>query len=50
MRSSCAMMASSITSPTKEEEKGTEVDGVEWAGGVPILIRGHFGQSWASLR
>ena len=44
MRSSCAMMASSITPPLEEEE-GAEVDGMEWA-----RVRGHFSRSWASLR
>ena len=26
------------------------MDGVEDAGGVAVSVRGHFGQSWASLR
>ena len=48
MRSSCAMMALRVTPPV--EEQGAEVDGVEEAKGVAILVRGRFGQSWASLR
>ena len=40
MHSSCAVMAFSITPPAEEE--GVEVDGVEWAGGVAVLVRGHF--------
>ena len=43
MRSSCAMMASSVTPPTEEEEEGAEVDGAEWAGGVAVSVCGHFG-------
>ena len=42
------MTTSRVTSPTKEE--GVAMDGVEDAGGVTVSIRGHFGQSWASLR
>ena len=41
MCSSCSMTTSSITPPTEEEE-GAEVDGAEWAGGVIVLVRGHF--------
>ena len=47
MRSSCAMMALRVTPPV--EEQGAEMDGVEEAKGVAILVRGRFGQSWASL-
>ena len=48
MRLSCAMMASSITPPTEEEER-VQVDGVEWARGVVVSVCGRFGRSWASL-
>ena len=48
MRTSCATMASRVTPPTEEE--GAEVDGAEEAGGVTILVCGHFSRSWASLR
>ena len=48
MRSSCTMTASSVTPPLKE--KGAEVDGMEGAGGVVILVHGCFSRSWASLR
>ena len=48
MRSSCAMMVTSITPPLKEER--AEVDGAEEARGVAISVHGHFGRSWASLR
>ena len=47
MRTSCAMMASKVTPPTKE---GAEVDGAEEAEEVAISICGRFGRSWASLR
>ena len=36
MRTSCAMMASRVTPPVKDE--GAEVDGVEEAGGVVVSI------------
>ena len=39
-------MASRVTPPTEEE--GVEVDRAEEAGGVTVLVRGHFGRSWAS--
>ena len=40
MRSSCAMTASNVTPPLKEE--GAEVDGMEGARGVIVLVRGRF--------
>ena len=43
------MMASKVTPPVEEEERA-EVDGAEWVGGVAVSVRGHFSQSWASLR
>ena len=43
MRSSCTMMAYSIT-PLAEEKEGAE-----WAGGVVISVCGCFSRSWASL-
>ena len=48
MRSSCAMIASSVTPPLKEEEEEEE-EGAEGAGGVTVLIHGCFNRSWASL-
>ena len=42
------MTASRVTPLTNEE--GVDVERAEEAGGVAISIRGHFGQSWASLR
>ena len=48
MRSSCAMMVTSVTLPLEEE--GAEVDGAEEAKGVAILVYGHFGKSWDPLR
>ena len=36
MHTSCAMMASSVTPPTKDE--GAEVDGAVEAGGVTVYI------------
>ena len=48
MHSSCAMMASRVTPPMEEE--GVKVDEAEWARGVTVSVRGHFGRSWASLR
>ena len=51
MRSSCAMIASSVTPPLKEEEEEEEEEeGAEGAGGVVVLVHGCFSQSWASLR
>ena len=47
MRTSCAMMASSVT-PSAEDE-GAEVDGVVEAGGVAVSIQGYFDLSYASL-
>ena len=47
MSTSCAMMASRVTPPTEEE--GAEMDGVEDVERVTVLVRGRFGQSWASL-
>ena len=41
------MMALRVTPPAEEE--GAEVDGVEEAGGVAILVHGHFGRSWTLL-
>ena len=48
MRTSYAMMASSVTPPTKDE--GDEVDGVVEARGVAVSVRGRLGLSYASLR
>ena len=47
MHTSCAMMASSVTSPAEDE--GAEVDGVVKPRGVVISIRGHLGLSYALL-
>ena len=47
MRISYAMMALRVTPPAEEE--GAEVDGVEEAGGVAILVHGRFGRSWTLL-
>ena len=47
MRTSCAMMASRVTSPTEDE--GAEVDGAIEVKGVTVSIRGHLSQSSASL-
>ena len=44
MCSSCAITASSVTPPLKEEEEGAK-----GARGVAVLVRGCFGWSWASL-
>ena len=38
MRTSYAMMASSVTPPAEEE--GAEVDGAAEAGGAAVLVRG----------
>ena len=46
MRISCAMMALRVT-PLAEE--GAEVDGVEEAEGVVVLVHGCLDRSWASL-
>ena len=48
MRTSYAMMASTVTPP--EEDEGAKVDGVVEAGGVVVSVWGHFGLSCASLR
>ena len=48
MRTSCAMMASSVTPPA--EDKGAKVDEAVEAGGVAVSIRGRLGLSCASLR
>ena len=48
MRTSCAMMASSITPPAEDE--GEKVDGAVEAGGVAVSVQGCFGLSCASLR
>ena len=55
MRSSCAMTASSVTPPLKEEEEKEEEEeeeeeGAEGVGGVDVLVHGCFSRSWASLR
>ena len=51
MRSSCAMTASSVTPPLKEEEEEEEEEeGAEGVGGVDVLVHGCFSRSWASLR
>ena len=48
MRTSYAIMTSSVTSPAKDEE--AEVDGAKEAGGVVVSVQGHLGLSCASLR
>ena len=48
MHTSCAMMASRVTPPTKD--KGAEVDGVEEARGVVVSVQCCLGLSYASLR
>ena len=48
MHTSCAMMASIVTSPAEDER--AEVDGAVEAGGVAVSIRGRFDLSCASLR
>ena len=48
MCTSCAMMASSVTSPVEVER--ANVDGVVEAGGVTISVCGRIGRTWASLR
>ena len=47
MRTSCAMMASSITPPVEDE--GVEVDGVVEAEGAVICAWGILGLSYASF-
>ena len=49
MCSSCAMTASSVTPPLKEEEEEEEEEGAEGAGGVAVLVHGCFSRSWVSL-
>ena len=48
MRTSCAIMASSVTPPTEDER--AEVDGVVEVGGVTVSVRGRLDLSYASLR
>ena len=48
MRTSCAMMASSVT-PLVENE-GAEVDGTVEAGGAAVCVWGYLGLSCAALR
>ena len=48
MRTSCAIMASSVTPPAEDE--GAEVDGVVEVGGVTVSIQGRLDLSCASLR
>ena len=48
MHTSYAMMASSVTPPTKDE--GAEVDEAVEAGGVIVSVRGYLDLSCASLR
>ena len=48
MHTSYAMMASSVTPPTKDEE--AEVEGAVEAGGVTISVQGCLSLSCASLR
>ena len=48
MRTSCAMMASSITPPTDDE--GAEVDGAVEAGGAAVFVWSYLDLSCASLR
>ena len=47
MRTSYAMMASSVIQPVEDE--GTEVDGAVEARGAVVSIRGCLGQSCAEL-
>ena len=47
MRTSCAMMASSVT-PLVEDE-GTKVDGAIEAGGAAVSVRGYLERSYAKL-
>ena len=48
MRTSCAMMAISVTPPVEDE--GAEVDGTVQVKGVAVFVRGHLGLSCALLR
>ena len=48
MHTSCAMMASIVTSPAEDER--AEVDGAVEAGGVVVSVQGRFDLSCASLR
>ena len=48
MRTSYAMMASSVTPPAEDE--GAKVDGAVEDGRVVVSVRGRFGLSCASLR
>ena len=48
MRASCAMMASSVTPPAKDE--GTKVDGMVEDGGIVVSVQGCLEQSYAILR
>ena len=47
MRTSCAMMPSSVTTPTKDE--GVEVDGMVEAGGAAVSIQGYLGLRCAAF-
>ena len=47
MRTSCAMMASSVTPPTEDE--GAKVDGAIEAGGAAITIQGCLDRSCVVL-
>ena len=47
MRTSCAMMASSVT-PSAEDE-GAEVDGVVEVGGIVVSVQCRFSLSYALL-
>ena len=48
MRTSCAMMAVSITPPAKED--GAEVDEAVEARGAAVSVRSCLGRSYAALR
>ena len=48
MRTSYAMMASSVTPPTEDE--GTKVDGAVKAGGAVVCVWGYLDLSCASFR
>ena len=47
MRTSCAMMASSVTPPVEEE--GSKVEGAEEAEGDAVSVYVRLGQSWTLL-
>ena len=47
MRTSCAMMASSVTPPTDDE--GAKMDGAVEVGGDAVYVWGHLDLSCASL-